>query len=164
VDQTSRRTKGFADQCARRNGRDEAGVSQVLPHAPLPDTRRRVLFFIHRPNREPFAFAGLWDRWVDPDGQTIESCAIITTDANDLVRELHDRMPVILSRDDFAKWLNPHKEKLAELEDLLRPLPPEALMMYPVAAAVNKAGVEGAQLIEPLRQEPDVEQKSLWDE
>jgi len=58
-------------------------------------------------SREPFGFAGLWDTWASPDGGEIKSCTIITTDANELLKSVHDRMPVILTREAEAVWLNP---------------------------------------------------------
>ena len=66
-------------------------------------------FYFHRRDDRPFAFAGLWDTWKSPDGQ-VETCAIITTDANDLSRPIHDRMPVILPQSACGPWLDPEIE------------------------------------------------------
>src|SRR5262245_4534947 len=91
-----------------------------------------------------FAFAGLWDR----RGER-EASALVTTDANELVRRVHHRMPVILGPDSFERWLDPEANK-EDLLDLLRPFPAELMEGFPVSPRVNRGGVEGADLIEPL--------------
>ncbi len=90
---------------------------------------------------KPFAFAGLWEHW-DRSEQPIDSCTILTTDANELVRPLHDRMPVILDRRDLTRWLGGGAEQGGaadqdELRDLLRPYPSNAMTAYPVSSIVN---------------------------
>ncbi len=85
---------------------------------------------------EPFAMAGLWDRWKDPEGRPVVSCTIITTQANELVRSVHERMPVLLTPEGLAKWLEPKNEP----PDVLRVLnayDPDCMRMYPVSPAVN---------------------------
>jgi putative SOS response-associated peptidase YedK len=126
--------------------------------------RPKQPFFIHKPEREPFAFAGLWDQWIGPDGEAIESCAIVTTTANNLMRPLHDRMPVIFGRDSFGRWLDPRLTQLDELRDLLSPLPDDALTMYPVNPLVNSSKVDRPECIEPFESKPDTAQPSLWAE
>jgi putative SOS response-associated peptidase YedK len=84
-----------------------------------------------------FAFAGLWDRWKAPDGSPIESCTILTTEANPLLSEIHDRMPVILSPSDYDLWLDPGITAPARLADLLKPFDPRQMRVYPVSSAVN---------------------------
>ena len=80
------------------------------------------------------SFAGLWDRWKNPDtGEYAKSCTIIVTDANALTRPIHDRMPVILDQADFALWL-----KGAAGAELLRPVAENRLRMWPVSRRVNK--------------------------
>src|SRR5262245_21696965 len=96
----------------------------------------RLPFFIGLADRRPFAFAGLWDRW-RRGGDTIESCTILTTDANDLVRPLHDRMPVTLPRTAFDEWLHPQANKTAPLERLFRAYPASEMIRYPVNKRVN---------------------------
>jgi putative SOS response-associated peptidase YedK len=94
----------------------------------------RVPHLIHRRDNRPFAFAGLWDRW-----KGIDSCTIITTDSNDLVRPLHDRMPVILSPEDYDRWLaapdqsllRPYRTDDMQFEPLDRPLTPDPLPLVP---------------------------------
>jgi putative SOS response-associated peptidase YedK len=70
-------------------------------------------FYIHMQGGKLFAFAGLWERWVPPDGEAIESCTILTTDANELTKPIHDRMPVIVDPPDFGQWLDPAEKPAA---------------------------------------------------
>jgi len=98
--------------------------------------RKKQPYHFARRDGKPFAFAGLWERW-DKGESPIESCTIITTDANELVRPLHDRMPVILQPEDFERWLDP-KEDSGMLQALLQPLPPQ-LMVSQVVAKVEGA-------------------------
>src|SRR5205823_3698940 len=97
---------------------------------------------------KPFAFAGLWEHWAKGE-KPIDSCTILTTDANDLMRPLHDRMPVILDRGDFECWLNPASER-AELQTLLRPFAAETLTAYPVGSLVNNTRERSSELREAL--------------
>ena len=88
---------------------------------------------------EPFAFAGLWAVWEDPDGNRIPSCAVITTTANDLLRPIHDRMPVILPRDMEEFWLDASVDDPIALGSVLRPYADEAIEAYEVSTLVNSA-------------------------
>lgn len=99
---------------------------------------RKQPYCIRLSGDRPFAFAGLWELWRGPDGP-VESCAILTTDANDLVRPVHNRMPVILPRDCFAQWLDPAASAPDALTPLLRPLPADQMHAYPVGPWVNNA-------------------------
>ena len=74
-------------------------------------------------SREVFGFAGLWDTWESPDGEKINSCTIITTTANELLKPVHDRMPVILSREAEDVWLDPVIQDSSKLLPLLKPYP-----------------------------------------
>jgi len=85
-----------------------------------------------------FAFAGLWDRWKGPAGKPVESCTILTTDANALVKDIHDRMPVILRPDDYDLWLDPGLTDPKQVEHLLKPFDPRLMRVYPVSSTVNK--------------------------
>ena len=97
----------------------------------------------------PFAFAGLWEHW-ERDGRALDSCTILTTDANELVKPLHERMPVILAPADFERWLDPKGAKGPELQALLRPYPAEAMTAYPVSPHVNNARHNDAECVVPL--------------
>src|SRR5262249_51411289 len=87
---------------------------------------------------ELFAFAGLWDRWKDPTGQWIRSCSILTTTPNAVTSKVHDRMPVILTRDDYDLWLDPGMQDTAVVSDLLRPFNAHFMECYPVSSRVNQ--------------------------
>jgi putative SOS response-associated peptidase YedK len=97
----------------------------------------------------PFAFAGLWEHW-ERDGRAIDSCTVLTTSANELVKPLHERMPVILAPADFDRWLDPKPATGPELQGLLRPYPAEAMTAYPVATRVNNARHNDADCVAPL--------------
>ena len=85
-----------------------------------------------------FAFAGLWDRWRNPQGQFIESCTILTTAPNELMQDVHDRMPVVLPQDMYDLWLDPGFAKVDELQSLLKPYPADAMRRYRVSQRVNQ--------------------------
>lgn len=92
--------------------------------------------YIRRKDGRPMGLAGLWERWVSPDGKEIESFTIITTDANEVMRPFHHRMPVILRPEDYDLWLSP-EAKGEELQALLVPCPVEWLVVSPVSRQVN---------------------------
>ncbi len=108
-------------------------------------------YFIHRTDKQPMVFAGLWEHWKSLEtGGVIDSCAIIVTDANDLMRPIHDRMPAILAPEQFERWLDPAAKDRDELLALLRPAPSEDLEAYPVSKAVNNPRNEGRELVKRL--------------
>lgn len=97
----------------------------------------KVPTWLHFPDRRPFAFAGLWERWTPPDGgEPVHSCTIVTTEANPFVRPVHDRMPVILSGAAAGIWLDPGADRAA-LQAVLRPYPGDDLTAYEVSTLVN---------------------------
>ena len=101
----------------------------------------------------PFAFAGLWESWSPPDGAagaTVESVTIITTAANDRLRPIHPRMPVILDAADYGKWLDADGVDGAATRALLRPYPAQPMAFYRVDPRVNNARNDDAACIEPL--------------
>ena len=97
---------------------------------------------------KPFAFAGLWEDW-ERDGEAIRSCTILTTEANGLMREVHERMPVILPPESYATWLDPETRDPAPLLPLLIPYPSGAMETYPVSHAVNSPSNDGPVCVEP---------------
>src|SRR5262245_36108486 len=97
---------------------------------------------------QPFAFAGLWDRWATGDGR--ETCAILTTTANELVRPMHDRMPVILPRAFHDNWLDPPADAPQWLQSALRPYPAQEQEAVPVSNWVNDARHEGPKCVRPV--------------
>lgn len=98
---------------------------------------------------EPFAFAGLWEAWHDPESDAVlRTFTIITCGANDLVKPIHERMPVILPRESEAAWLdNSAGEKV--WKELLRPYAAASMQTYAVSSRVNAAGVDDPALIQP---------------
>jgi putative SOS response-associated peptidase YedK len=125
-----------------------------------PSPKQREPYLIYLKDGEPFAFAGLWESWKGPEG-VVETCSIITTDANELVRPLHDRMPVILATRDYDKWLDAAIEDAAQLEPLLKPYPASEMALRAVNPIVNNARNEDPRCVEPaeatrmLRHESD---------
>jgi putative SOS response-associated peptidase YedK len=107
-------------------------------------------YHIRRKDRQPFAFAGLWERWKNPEGSLLDTFTILTTSANDLLRPLHDRMPVIVDRRDFALWLDPEVTDPALLQPLLAPAPPGEMETVPVSRTVNSPAYDGPGCIAPL--------------
>jgi len=99
---------------------------------------------------EPFAFAGLWERWRKPDDTELHSFVIITTEPNELAREIHDRMPVILAAEHYDRWLDPDFHDTERLQESLRPFPASAMACYPVSPKVNNPRFDEPQCIEPV--------------
>lgn len=109
-------------------------------------------YLIRRQDRLPFAFAGLWARWSPKTegGEPLETFTILTTDANDLIRPLHDRMPVILDRESFGLWLDPAVGDAERLQELLLPYDGNQMETVPVSRSVNSPAYDAPDCIEPL--------------
>lgn len=109
-------------------------------------------YYIRMADGAPFGFAGLWGSWKDKEEErAIESCTIITTSANDLVRDVHPRMPVIVHPDHYDLWLDQDVRDAARLQEtILHPFPPGEMSMYRVSRRVNRTDNEGCELIEPM--------------
>lgn len=99
-------------------------------------------YLFRRADEKPLAFAGLWEKWND-----IESCTIITTEANAVMEPIHDRMPVILAENDYSEWLDPATTDVAKL---LTPCPPDEIEAVAVNPIVNNARNEVPECIEPI--------------
>lgn len=111
---------------------------------------RKVPHFIHLLNTDVFAAAGLYEYWPGKDGvEPIESYTILTTEANELIRTLHDRMPALLAENDYEAWLDPGNEKAQALEQMLKPFPAEEMRAYPISLRVNNVKNDGPELLEP---------------
>ena len=104
-------------------------------------------------DERPFGFAGLWDRWQDAS-EIIESCTIITTDANELLKPIHERMPVMLPETEYERWLDPTTQNPAALQPLLKPYDAEAMKAYPVSTRVNDPKNDDQECIAPVAQHP----------
>lgn len=101
-------------------------------------------------DKRPFAFAGLWEHWAPPQGELLETCTIITTEPNDLMAPIHNRMPVILAPTAYDQWLDPTFQQVEPLRALLRPYPSEDLTAYPVSTLVNNPRHDVPQCLEPV--------------
>jgi putative SOS response-associated peptidase YedK len=99
---------------------------------------------------QPFAFAGLWDRWQPAEGEPLQTCTNVTTRANELVGRIHDRMPVILPPATYDLWLDPAVQDVERLEAVLQPYSDEEMMAYPVGTRVNTPANDSPDLIVPL--------------
>jgi putative SOS response-associated peptidase YedK len=118
----------------------------------------RQPFAIRPTADEPFAFAGLWATWRDPEtAERLYTVSIVTGPPNALVAPVHDRMPIILDAADHDAWLGP-ETPVEELRSLLRPAPAESMRMYPVSPAVNNVRSQGPELLTPLTRW----QSELW--
>ncbi len=108
-------------------------------------------YMIRRYDRMPFAMAGLWETWKEPEtGAVIASFTILVTDANSVLAPIHDRMPVVPDPQSFNQWLDPANRDTAALLPLLRPAPPDAWILEPVSRRVNDSRQDDPGLIEPL--------------
>ena len=96
------------------------------------------------------ALAGLWERWRSPEGEELESCSIIVTDANEIMRPIHDRMPVILAPEDWDAWLEPEDRDAQALQHLLKPYTAEDMTAWPVSTKVNSPRNDSAECLEVL--------------
>jgi putative SOS response-associated peptidase YedK len=103
-------------------------------------------------DRRPFAFAGLWDSWRKPDGGELQSFTIITTAANEVFKPIHDRMPVILHRKDYARWLDPVLNDTAKLTTLLAPYVAAEMETYEVSSVINSPRNDVSECIAPRSQ------------
>jgi putative SOS response-associated peptidase YedK len=114
---------------------------------------RKQPYAIARRDGAPLAFAGLWEVWHDrddPQSQPLRSCVIITTAANEVLRPVHDRMPVVLAPEVWDRWLDRDNEDVGDLSRLLVPAPDEQFVLWPVGTDVNHAVANGAHLLVPL--------------
>jgi putative SOS response-associated peptidase YedK len=114
--------------------------------------RARQAFFFQMKDEAPFAFAGVWDEW-RKDGAVVASCAIVTTDANEILEPIHDRMPVILPEESYKFWLD-SRTPPDELTKLLAPYPAAFMKSHPVSSSVNYPEIDNQELIERVEAEP----------
>ena len=111
---------------------------------------RKQPMFIHLKDQPVFAFAGLWEVWYSPEGDEIRSATILTTEPNDFMATIHNRMPVILPPEDYESWLAPDEQKPADLQPLMRPFTADQMAAYPVSTFVNRPSNDTPETIEPL--------------
>jgi putative SOS response-associated peptidase YedK len=113
-----------------------------------PDGKDPYLFKLK--HEELFSFAGIYDVWRGQDGKELVSCAIITTEPNALLAPIHNRMPVILPRNDEQAWLNPDTIEPEQLHHFLQPYPAEEMEAYQVARIVNSPATDSPAVVQPL--------------
>jgi putative SOS response-associated peptidase YedK len=118
--------------------------------------KKKQPYYFRMKDERPFAFAGLWETWRGTAGSAdspLESCTVVTTAGNALSAEIHDRMPVILSPDDYDAWLDPATTDRNELLAMLRPFPADEMKLEPVNPRVNSVRNDDAECIAPLTEE-----------
>jgi putative SOS response-associated peptidase YedK len=112
-------------------------------------------YYFHLPSGEPFAFAGLYETWEDKDAPPgagpFKSCTIITTEASDSVKDIHNRMPLILKPEAYEEWLDPENKDPAKIEQILKRGSIKELGRYPVSKLVNQVGTNKKECMEPLK-------------
>jgi putative SOS response-associated peptidase YedK len=128
------------------------------PHG-APKTAPKQPWWFRMRDESPFALAGLWEEWTPPDGPPVASFTLITTEANDVVAPVHDRMPVIVPQPAYAAWLDPTSRDVALVLPLLRPYPAEAMKRSAVSTRLNSARQDDPSLVEPV---VVTEQRSLF--
>jgi putative SOS response-associated peptidase YedK len=116
----------------------------------LPGKKGKLPHFIHLKDRQPFAFAGLWDEWHSPDGGELRTATIITVEPNGLMEKIHNRMPAILKPADYARWLDPEPAAPESLQPLLKPYPAREMEAYPVGTLVNSPANDNPELVVPV--------------
>jgi putative SOS response-associated peptidase YedK len=112
------------------------------------DAKNKQPFAIALKSGEPYAFAGLWERWRPKDGDALETFTILTTDANEVLEPIHNRMPVILEPKDYSRWLEPATVERLPV-DLLRPFPAEQMTAWPVSNRVGNVRNNDPELLAP---------------
>ena len=105
-------------------------------------------YYFQMKEQQPFAFAGIWDRWKS-EGTSITTCAIITTTANELLAKIHHRMPVIIRPDSYDQWFN-DDPRSPHVKDLLTPFPASEMTSHPVSRDVNDVKIDDAHLVQPV--------------
>lgn len=121
------------------------------PHKYCPRNSSKQSFYVERKDGQSMAFAGMWEHWEDRDlKEKIESCTLLTTNANEEVSLLHDRMPVILEPESFGLWLDPAENRPKKLQPLLKPAADGVLYLRPVSRYVNSPANEGEKCVEEV--------------
>jgi putative SOS response-associated peptidase YedK len=110
----------------------------------------KIPMFIHLKGQPVFGLAGLWEIWQSPEGEEIRSCTIITTEANTFAKNFHERMPVILNREDYSTWLTPGEMTPLALKPLLKPFDADKMTAYEVSKLVNSPGNDTPDIIRPV--------------
>ena len=126
------------------------GFYEWQKRASASGAARKVPYYVRLKSGQPFAFAGLWERWESPEGDEWLTCTIITTRSNELIAPIHDRMPVILPPEGYDRWLAVEELSPEELGGLLRPYPAQAMEAYPISTFVNDPTHDSPECIQPV--------------
>jgi putative SOS response-associated peptidase YedK len=116
----------------------------------VPGQKAKQPYFIGVRDTPVFAFAGLWEHWTSPEGTRVDTCAIITTDANELMQKVHTRMPVILDPADYDLWLDRDKQAAEDVLPLLKQFPAEKMQFVPVSTLVNSPRNDKPECVAPM--------------
>lgn len=111
--------------------------------------RRKQPFYIRLKDRRPFAFAGLWDRWEPQGREAVESCTILTTSPNDVLKPIHERMPVIVDPQAYNLWLDPTVRQVEAIQPILQPYLADRMEAYPVSLLINNPRHDAPACLEP---------------
>jgi putative SOS response-associated peptidase YedK len=125
---------------------DDRGKVHITPWQAGPGGK--TPYYLQLKDGSPFAFAGLWERW-EKGEEPVESCTLITTEANGVVGPVHHRMPVMLDPSSFERWLDPNEQRAEALKVMLVPLPDEWMTAHAVSKLVNNPRNEGPRCVEP---------------
>lgn len=130
-------------------GVSDGNIARLLDQKTSTGAKQPFYFFLKE--KEVFGFAGLWEEWLDKEtGELTETCTIITTEANEVLKPVHDRMPVILKTGDYDFWLDKKVKDTSKLQNLLVPCPAEEMDSHAVSRAVNIATADSAELVAPV--------------
>ena len=124
--------------------------------------RPSIPFLIRRRDGNPMALAGLWETWAGPNGEEQDTACILTTDANGVMAAVHDRMPVILERQDFDLWLDNFDSDPEDAAALMRPAGEDVLEMFEISPLVNKVSNDNAEVQKPVAARPGSGQAALF--
>ena len=124
-----------------------------------PSSKNKVPFYFQKPTDEPIVFAGLWEFWRDaknPEAPAIESCAIVTTEANSFMKTYHHRMPVMLSSEEWQAWLEPTQTDTLSLAEMLKPKEDIAITAHPVSSAVGNTRNDSPDMTKEIASQPSL--------
>ncbi|MGI6454284.1 MAG: SOS response-associated peptidase [bacterium] len=117
------------------------------------EKKQKIPYYFFNKSQQPLALGGIWERWTSPEGEVVETFSIITTEANSLMQPIHNRMPLILTADEYDHWLDPTIEQPEEIQRCLQSYPTEQMEHYSVSSWVSNVMHEGAKCIQPVQNE-----------
>ncbi len=124
-----------------------------------PDGKVKRPYFVYRKDRAPFAFAGLWENWMGPNGEEVETAAIVTTEASSSIAHIHHRMPVMLEPDQFDMWLDTKNVDAQTATALIGPLSDEKVAAHAISQKVNRVVNDAPEVTAPLTAQERAEQE-----